>query len=118
MKRLNDLRSIPAIYTMRCIIDLRTPALFIGTHPFDPSHIQYHPDHGTLTLTFPSTVRMAHSFQTSHRCIMAYYYPSPEGIKYALLPYSIIIEKETSVVIYVTHKDIVIQFDIELLSAL
>lgn len=104
---------------MKCIIDLRIPAFFIGAHPFDPRHIQYHPDHGTMTLTFPSTVRMAHSFHTSRRCTMAYYYLSTEGIQYAPLPYSIVIGKQTSVIIYVQHyRDVVIEFEIELHSAL
>ena len=104
---------------MRCIIDLRTPTLFIGTHPFDPSHIHYCPDHGTLNLTFPSTVRMARGFQVSRHCAMSYYYPTPEGIKYAPLPYAISVEKETQVVIYVQdHTNLVIQFDIELRSSL
>jgi hypothetical protein len=103
---------------MKCIIDLRTPALFIRAYPFDSSHIQYHPDHGTLTLTFPSTVRMAYSFQTSRHCTMVYYYMSPEGIKYAPLPYSIVVEKQTSVVMYIQHKDIIIEFEVDLKSTL
>jgi len=104
---------------MKCIIDLRTPTLFIGTHPFDPSHIQYHPDHGTMTLTFPSTVRMAHSFRNSRNCTMVYYYMSPESIKYAPLPYSFIVEKQTSVVMYVQyHRDVVVEFEVDLKSTL
>ncbi len=104
---------------MKCIIDLRTPTLFIRAHPFDSSHIQYHPDHGTLTLTFPSTVRMAHSFHTSRHCTMAYYYPSPEGIKYAPLPYSIVIRNQTTVIIYIQHyRDIIVEFEVDLKSTL
>ena len=104
---------------MRCTIDLRTPTLFIGIHPFDPSYIQYHPDHGTLTLTFPSTVRVAYNFQTSRYCTMMYYHPISDGIQYSPLPYAITVEKQTSVVIYVQHhKDIVVQFDIDLRSPL